>query len=127
MLASFLLVAAGGSLGAVARYATVLLSQALLGLRFPYGTLLVNGIGSFLAGFFMVFVMERLPDGDWWRLFVMVGFLGGFTTFSSYSWETLALYGQGDYLKAVLNIVANNVVALGLVFAGMHFSRWMGV
>lgn len=126
MLASTLAVALGGAIGALMRYTIVVLSQALLGMRFPYGTLLVNSIGSFFAGFLMVFIMGRLANSDIWRLFLMVGFLGAFTTFSSYSWETLMLYEQGETFKAGLNVILNNIAALGLVFMGIIVSRWMG-
>ncbi|MGQ3890508.1 fluoride efflux transporter CrcB [Legionella sp. CNM-4043-24] len=126
MLSSLLVVALGGSLGAVSRYSVVVLSQALLGARFPYGTLLVNSMGSFLAGLLMMLVMERLTDSEPWRLFLMVGFLGAYTTFSSFSWETLMMFEQGEQLKAALNVILNNVAALALVFMGVQVGRWIG-
>ncbi|KTC75458.1 camphor resistance protein CrcB [Legionella birminghamensis] len=123
---SVILVAAGGGLGAVSRFGTSTLALKLWGSRFPYGTLLVNSFGSFLAGFLMILLLERFAVSDYWRLFFMVGFLGGFTTFSSFSWETWMLYQDSQYFSAFLNIILNNLLALGLAFLGMHFGRWIG-
>lgn len=125
MLMSLLIVAFGGAIGAVWRYLTVTLAMNLLGMRFPYGTLLVNSLGSFLVGFFMVIILERCLGNDFWRLFLVVGFLGGYTTFSSFSWETWALYESGQYLLVGLNVLINNVLAIGLVFVGVHFGRYL--
>ncbi|RAP35347.1 camphor resistance protein CrcB [Legionella quinlivanii] len=123
---SVILVAAGGGLGAVSRLGTSLLALKLWGPRFPYGTLIVNSFGSFLAGFLMILLLERFAVSDYWRLFFMVGFLGGFTTFSSFSWETWMLYQDSQYWIACLNVVLNNFLALGLAFLGMHLGRWLG-
>lgn len=125
MLTQLLIVASGGAIGAVSRYVTVTLAVNLLGLRFPYGTLLVNSLGSFLAGLLMVIILARFSEHDVWRLFVMVGFLGGYTTFSSFSWETWALYESGKLLLAGLNVLLNNILAIGLVFVGVHFGRYL--
>lgn len=121
-----LLIALGGGLGATSRFGTNMLAASLLGTRFPYGTALVNSVGSFFAGFLMILLMERFALSDYWRLFLMVGFLGGYTTFSSFSWETWMLYQNGEYLIACVNVLVNNVFALGLAFLGMHLARWLG-
>lgn len=126
MLISLLIVAAGGALGAVARFATVVFSGQLLGTRFPYGTLLVNSMGSFLAGFLMILIMERFATTDTWRLFLVVGFLGAYTTFSSFTWETWVLYESGEQLRALINVAANIVGSLGAVFLGTHMGRMLG-
>lgn len=126
MLTSILAVGSGGAIGSITRFATVSAAQGLLGYRFPYGTLIVNSVGSFLAGFLMTLIMQRFVGNDNWRLFLMVGFLGGFTTFSSFSWETWALFEDGEQFRACLNIILNNVSALGLAFLGINVCRGIG-
>ncbi|CEK09703.1 fluoride efflux transporter CrcB [Legionella hackeliae] len=123
MLLSLLAIACGGAMGAVVRFATVVLMQKVLGYNYPYGTLAVNCIGSFLAGLIMVFLLERVAAAEFWRLVLVVGFLGAYTTFSSYSWETWVLYQKGNSLAALTNIVLNNVGALVMVFIGIYFGR----
>lgn len=125
--ATMISVACGGALGAFARFLLVNLTQALFGLRFPIGTLAVNCIGALLIGFLMYFFMERLADSsETWRLFVVVGFLGAFTTFSSFAWETWILYSDGQWGSALLNIVANNVGTLLMVVLGIQSGRLLG-
>ncbi|WED43445.1 fluoride efflux transporter CrcB [Legionella cardiaca] len=126
MLTSLLAVACGGTIGAVARFATVNIMQKLLGTGYPYGTLMVNCVGSFLAGFIMILIMERLVDAEYWRLFLVVGFLGAYTTFSSFSWETWMLYQNGQPLIAIGNIIFNNIGALVMAFIGIHCGRLVG-
>ena len=87
-LLTMLIIACGGALGSVCRFATNMLAIKVLGADFPYGTLIVNSLGCFLAGFFMIVAMDRYAANDLWRLFFMIGFLGAYTTFSSFSWET---------------------------------------
>lgn len=125
MLSSLFAVAMGGALGAVSRFAMIMLAQNTLGARFPYGTLLVNSTGSFIAGFFMVFVMERAFGSEMLRLFIMVGFLGAYTTYSAFSLETWMMYHEGESVKACLNILLNNLTALSLVFLGIFVARWL--
>ncbi|MCP0913170.1 MULTISPECIES: fluoride efflux transporter CrcB [Legionella] len=119
-------VASGGALGALSRFGTVFLSQTLLKTRFPVGTLLVNCLGSFLIGLLMHLFLERYADQAHWRLFWVVGFLGAYTTFSSYAWETWVLYENGQWLGAVLNIMLNNCMTLLLVLIGIQSGRWLG-
>ncbi|KTC78045.1 fluoride efflux transporter CrcB [Legionella brunensis] len=126
MLTPLLAVACGGAIGAAARFVTVGLLQRLLGSSYPYGTLVVNCIGSFLAGFIMILIMERLAQAEYWRLFLVVGFLGAYTTFSSFSWETWMLYQNGDSFAALANIIFNNIGALVMAFLGIHCGRLIG-
>ncbi|TAL60601.1 MAG: fluoride efflux transporter CrcB [Legionella sp.] len=122
--ASYIAIAFGGALGALSRYLTVMASQNLLGLRFPYGTLVVNTFGSLLAGFFLALLVGRYSGEEYWRLFFFIGFLGAYTTFSSFAAESLFLYEQGAWLKLVLNIVLNNIGALTMVILGTYLARY---
>lgn len=123
MLAPFLAVAFGGSLGAIARYVLVMASQNYWGLRFPYGTLAVNTLGSFLAGFFLSLLVGRYSGEEYWRLFLFTGFLGAFTTFSSFAAESLWLFEQKQWLKLACNILLNNAGALSMVLLGTFIAQ----
>lgn len=124
-LAGTLLVAAGGAAGAVLRYLLTTVVHGWLGRGFPWGTLSVNVTGSLLMGLCFVWVTEHVPAaraGEA-RLLLMTGLLGGFTTFSAFSVETLALLEQGLPWRAVANVVASVLACLGAVAAGMWFAR----
>lgn len=123
MIGPYLAVAFGGALGSVARYITVLFSQSYWGLRFPYGTLLVNTLGSFIAGFFITFLVGRYSAEEHWRLFLFTGFLGGYTTFSSFAAESLFMFEQSQWQKLLANILLNNMGALCLVVLGAFAAR----
>lgn len=124
MIAPYLAVALGGAVGAMARYALVLFSQNVWGLYFPYGTLIVNTIGSFLGGFFLALLVGRFNAEVYIRLFFFTGFLGAFTTFSSFAAETLIMFEQGQWLKMFSNIILNNVGALVMVIFGTVLARY---
>jgi CrcB protein len=110
----FLLVGTGGSLGAIARYVTARWAGTWLDARFPLGTFLINVSGSFLLGLLGGLLTARLvPRGDDVRLALGVGFLGAFTTFSTFEFETHALLEDGLWTAAFANILLS--VALGLV------------
>ncbi len=118
-----LYVGAGGFLGANSRF---LLSRAVsqrFGTGFPYATLLINISGSFLLGFFLIWATERVTADYHLRLFVAIGFCGGYTTFSSYSFETFSLIEQGHYWLALTNFLGNNVLALGGAVLGAVLAR----
>lgn len=122
MLESIGLVFAGGGLGAVCRYFVTTHVGARLGTYFPWGTLVVNTAGSFLMGLILgmlLLLTERMGSGisESARLFLTVGFLGGLTTFSSFSMETLTLLRGGSTFYALANIGGN--VLLGLAAAGL--------
>ncbi|MGB1581749.1 MAG: fluoride efflux transporter CrcB [Nevskiales bacterium] len=122
-MTQLLYVAGGGALGALLRYAAVLLSQHLWGRDFPYGTLLVNVLGSLLIGLAYVWIVERLALGEAWRLAFMVGVLGAFTTFSSFSIETLQLFERGAAVAALANILLNVSLCLAACWLGLMAAR----
>lgn len=126
MFASVMAVAGGGALGAVARFVTVAGSRFLFGERFPMGTLLVNCLGSFLIGLFMSLYMDRFADEEYWRLFIVVGFLGAYTTFSGFAWDTWILYLNGQWLAVAGNILLNNFLTIVLLLVGMQAGRVIG-
>lgn len=119
----FLYVAAGGALGAVARYWVVQFFARHWLAEYHFATLLVNAVGSFIMLFFMTLFMAKFSFPLSVRLFVAVGFLGSFTTFSTFSYETIHLVENGEALKAVLNVLANNAAAIMAGFAGYYLAR----
>jgi fluoride exporter len=123
MLTTVLVIALGAALGANLRYALSIWAAQRWGTAFPYGTLLINVLGSFAIGVAMVLLTTRLALGDAWRLLIVTGFLGGFTTFSTFSYETYGLLVAGSWLEAGLNMVGS--VGLGMigVFLGAGVAR----
>lgn len=113
-------VALGGALGSAARYWCSGLVARLIGEGFPWGTLLVNVLGSLIIGFFATITGT---EGKWLvsgsiRQFVMVGVLGGFTTFSAFSLQTLVLFEQGEWLRAAGNVLGSILLCLAAVWIG---------
>ncbi len=119
----YLLVAIGGMLGAVSRYGLAgWISDATQG-RFPYGTLAVNVIGSFVIGFFLTLALERFSWSPELRVFFTVGFLGAFTTFSTFSYETVELLREGAYALAAANMGLSLFGCLAATFAGIALAK----
>ncbi len=118
-----LLIACGGAVGAILRYAASLGVYALMGRGFPYGTLFVNVTGSLLMGVLSIIMLERWNIGPEWRAAILVGLLGSFTTFSTFSIETLNLLEQGDLLRAFANILLSVIVCLAAVWLGVALGR----
>lgn len=112
-------IASGGAVGALMRFWVSNWTYQLFGRNFPYGTLMVNIIGSLLMGFLFVWLTERAAVSAEWRGVILVGFLGAFTTFSTFSMETFNLIQGGELGKALLNILLSIVLCL--------VATWMGV
>ncbi|MGF9691262.1 fluoride efflux transporter CrcB [Rhizobium sp. 0TCS1.26] len=122
-MVNVLLVAAGGAFGSVCRYLTGLLMTRLLGPAFPWGTLTVNLVGSLAIGFLTELVATRLNASAEMRLLIVVGVLGGFTTFSSFSLDTVALVERGQMPAAVAYVIASVGLSLVATFAGLAIGR----
>lgn len=121
-----LIIMVGGACGTLARY---LLSAAALPIsgRLPWGTILINTSGSFLIGFFGTLTLAhgRFPVSENLRLFVMIGVCGGYTTFSSFSLQTLDLLRQGAMVRALVNVAASVVLCVAAVAVGHQFAALM--
>src|ERR1700678_3006741 len=121
---SYLWVTVGSALGGLLRYA---LTRMTLNLStdFPYGTILINILGSFIIGYFGTLTLQsdRYAVSENLRLFVMVGICGGFTTFSSFSLQTFDLFRSGDWLRALSNVLVSVVICLLAVAAGHHLAE----
>ena len=120
---TILFIACGGAIGAVLRYGASLGVYGLLGRGFPYGTLFVNVTGSLLMGVLSILMLERFNVGPEWRAAILVGLLGSFTTFSTFSMETLNLLEQGDMMRAMANIAFSVIVCLAAVWLGVSLGR----
>jgi fluoride exporter len=120
---AYLAIAIGGTLGCWARYAMTDLVQTIYGREFPYATLAINILGSFLMGFLFIETIERLTISPYLRIGILTGFLGGFTTFSTFAMETLLLAEQGEEAKSVLYVALSLVLGLVAAFGGAYIAR----
>jgi fluoride exporter len=120
---TYLLIGLGGFLGANARYLVGTWMAERYGISFPYGTVVINVSGSFLLGFFLIFISERLSVHPNWRLFFAIGFLGAYTTFSTFSFENFALLQERSYLLALANMLGSVALGLMAVVAGIIVAR----
>jgi CrcB protein len=114
----FILIAIGGAVGAVLRYSMVIGIHTFLSVKFPYGTLLVNILGSFMIGSIYAAFAHNTALETWVKPLLIIGILGGFTTFSSYSFELLTLLKENEFLKAFSYLLLSNVMAIGAAFMG---------
>lgn len=121
----FLLVAIGGAAGSLCRYSLSGVAHRFFGNGFAWGTLVVNVLGSFILGFAFAMVDQRQWMAATVRLLLMVGFLGAFTTFSTYALESMNFARQGQLTVAVANIAANNLSGLIAVIAGFWAARFL--
>jgi CrcB protein len=115
-----LAVAAGGAIGAVLRYLLSGWVQGVGGARFPWGTLAVNVVGSFALGLLMAGLLGHTVTGGTTRTFWTIGVLGAFTTFSTFSYETLALLSVGDWTAGIANVAANLGLGLAAALVGLR-------
>ncbi|ESQ14971.1 MAG: camphor resistance protein CrcB [Thiohalocapsa sp. PB-PSB1] len=118
-----LAIAGGGAVGAVTRFLVSTGVYRLLGREFPWGTLAVNVLGSFVMGLLFMLLLERSLMAAELRAAILVGFLGSFTTFSTFSLETLTLVEQGEALRALLNVGISVLLCLVACWAGIIAAR----
>ncbi|MCT4556553.1 MAG: fluoride efflux transporter CrcB [Pelagimonas sp.] len=121
MFANLIQVALGGAIGASARYLTGMAALRLLGPGFPWGTLIVNVLGSFLMGVLVVGLLHL--SGNRFAPLLMTGLLGGFTTFSAFSLDAITLYERGDVTLAGAYVLASVLLSLAALFAGLTLAR----
>lgn len=122
-MSQVLAIAAGGAVGALMRFWVSNGIYALLGRGFPYGTLAVNLLGSFVMGWLYILFLERMSVSPEWRGALLIGLIGAFTTFSTFSIETLNLVEQAEYAKAGLNVILSVVACLFACWGGIILGR----
>jgi fluoride exporter len=117
------MVGIGGFVGAIARYWLGSYIGEKMGTRFPYGTFVINISGSFLIGLILTLLAERAHWGPNWRYLIPIGFIGAYTTFSTFEYETLRTVQDGQFLIAFLNITLSVVLGFAAVWAGVVAGR----
>lgn len=120
---AYVAIAIGGILGCWARYAMTNLVQAIYGRDFPYATLSINVLACFLMGFLFVETLERLTISPVLRIGILTGFIGGFSTFSTFAMETVLLAEQGDVSKSVAYVILSLLLGLMATFGGAYIAR----
>ena len=118
-----LIISLGAIAGANARYFLSRFAIKELGPVFPYGTLIINVLGSMVVGFFVIWTTERVLADPRWRLLVVVGFCGSFTTFSSYAFESMSFFDRAQWMLMFANVISNNLLSLGSALVGMALAR----
>lgn len=119
----FLIVFLGGGLGAAARHGVNMIVAGLVGTSFPFGTLAINVMGSFTMGAIVGYFAFRGEASQHWRLFLTTGILGGFTTFSTFSLETVLLYERGELVSAAIYVITSVGLSVGGLMAALSLLR----
>jgi CrcB protein len=122
---NYLIIGVGGFVGAITRYVLALWIGQRWGRSFPLGTFAINISGSFLIGLLMTLMVERFTENTQWRLLLIVGFLGAYTTFSTFEYETGALVNDGEWLYAGLNVVLSVVAGFVALKLGEALAKSM--
>ena len=122
-MSKVLTIAIGGALGALARYWLNAFVATRWPTNFPLGTFIINITGSFVIGFFLTFAIVHYDLNPHWRLFIAVGFLGAYTTFSTFEYETLKLIEEGHLPTALFYVLSSVIVGLIAVWAGAAATR----
>jgi CrcB protein len=122
---NYLLVFVGGGLGATLRHAVNVTCAKCIGTAFPYGTFIINISGSIVMGLIAAYLALKGEASQPWRLFLMTGILGGYTTFSAFSLDTAVLYERGELALAALYIVGSVGLSIAGLFAGLALVRWL--
>ena len=122
MFKHLLVVGAGGALGAMLRYLNAKLFTHIFGSPLPWATLIINVIGCFLMGVAYMYLLDKYQASDSLRLFVMMGFLGALTTWSTFSMETVLMMTYGEYLKGFTYLTSTFILCFGAFFVGMKIS-----
>jgi fluoride exporter len=122
-LLKYLLVIIGGGIGSLVRFVTGSAIMGRFGSTFPLGTLVINLTGSFLIGLLMTLLTERFQLDPNWRFLLIVGFLGGYTTFSSFEWETFAIVRDGGLGAGLLNVLLSVILGYLAVWLGASIAK----
>jgi len=122
-MSNILLVAIGGAIGSVGRYLVGLWATRLAGPNFPWGTLTVNVVGAFAIGLLVEMVARRFDASTEMRAFIVTGILGGFTTWSSFTLDTMVLFERGEIGLSSLYLLASLLVSFAAIFAGLALGR----
>src|SRR5215471_14538127 len=121
-LLRYLMIAVGGAAGAIARYVLGNYIGSRYGFRFPYGTLVINVTGSFVVGLSMA-LFARTTASPYWRYLIPIGFIGAYTTFSTFEYETLRAIQDGQLGTGLLNVALSVIVGFVAVWGGMAIAR----
>jgi len=125
-LEKYFYIAVGGSLGSIARYWVGSTLSGRLGTRFPYGTFVINMTACVIIGFTLTFLGKRAGLNPVWRYLVPIGFVGAYSTFSTYEWETLSSLRSGAFLIAALYAVGSLLLGLAAVWGGAVLAEVLG-